>query len=197
MDTNDFVSNGKLLLGISIAQKILFLLKVGTSRELGISMAKNVYFALVESHLRYGVCYWGSCAQYLFDSVFLLQKRAIRCMIGLNRRASCKPHFINLNVLTLPCIFILETVCIMHKKFKSTAHVAATTITTRSKQVLKLPIPSTTLIKNSIIYNSRKIFNKLPLYLREIVCGKRFKKEVKEYLIGKAFYTVDEFIDGY
>lgn len=56
------------------------------SNELPVEVVKNAYFALIESHVRYGICFWGTCSQQLFQSVFVLQKRAIRCVFGAKLR---------------------------------------------------------------------------------------------------------------
>ena len=69
------------------------------------TVAKQAYFSLVESHLRYGVSFWGSCSATLFQTVFILQKRAIRYLCTTGSRESCKPYFLEHKILTLPCLF--------------------------------------------------------------------------------------------
>jgi len=80
------------------------------------------------------------------------------------------------------------------KKFKSEI-IAESAHGTRSTHVTSLPIPSSTLLKKSVIYNSKKIFNHLPLEIRKINCDKRFKSRVKKLLIDKAYYSVMEFLN--
>lgn len=162
------------------------------SRELDMSMARNVYFALIDSHLRYGVCFWGSCSDHLFNSVFVLQKRAIRFLCKLNIRESCRPYFLSLRILTLACIFILESVCLTHDKFHNEI-LAAGAYATRSSHIAPLPIPLTTLVKKSVIYNSKKLFNHLPSNVRKICNKEQFRGKVKRILVGKAYYSVAEF----
>lgn len=43
--------------------------------ELGHDITNAVYFALVGSHLRYGIQFWGFMSSQLFRSIFILQKR--------------------------------------------------------------------------------------------------------------------------
>lgn len=73
---------------ISILSKKLaancFAIRV-VANELKLDSARNAYFALIDSHLRYGICFWGSCSQYLFNKIFVLQKRALKYM----RNAPC------------------------------------------------------------------------------------------------------------
>lgn len=164
------------------------------SRELDMSMARNVYFALIDSHLRYGVCFWGSCSDQLFNSVFVLQKRAIRFLCKLNIRESCRPYFLSLGILTLACIFILESVCLTHDKYHNEI-VAAGAYATRSSHIAALPIPSTTFVKKSIIYNSKKLFNHLPLSARKIGNRGQFRRVVGKILVARAYYSVAEFFN--
>ena len=76
----------------------------------------------------------------------------------------------------LPSLFILETVCLIHKLYK-TEIVPESTHGTRREYYIPLPIPSTSVIKNSFIYNGKKMFNLLPVLIRIINCGKTFRRE--------------------
>ena len=49
-----------------------------TVNELGSSMGKTVYYSLIESRLRYAICFWGISSFCLLNSLFVLQKRAVR-----------------------------------------------------------------------------------------------------------------------
>ena len=171
-----------------------FALRVVT-KELDGASARNVYFALIESHLRYGICFWGSCSNELFNSVFILQKRALRVLCRGDSIDSSRPLFIAQRILTLPCIFILETVCLMHKKFNMEIS-DLTKNSTRRTHLISLPIPKSSLAKNSLIYNSKKLFNHLPQEVRQIKNIKQFRKRVKSLLLARAFYTVSEFYES-
>lgn len=162
------------------------------SKNLDFATARMAYFALIESHLRYGIVFWGCAGQGLFNSVFVLQKRAVRRMCGVHSRESCKPLFKKHRLLTLPSLFILETSCLLHKR---TRHLALTINNTRQRGCLPTPIPHSALIKNSIIYNARKIYNHLPKTLRESNSFAVFKRKLGDVLLNRAYYTVDEFLE--
>ena len=74
------------------------------SHELGPQTARNVYFSIIESHLSYGICFWGVCPQYLFNIIFTIQKRALRHICGAYSRDSCRPQFVTLKIF-LACIY--------------------------------------------------------------------------------------------
>lgn len=163
-----------------------------TAIELGTSLSRSVYFALIESRLRYGICFWGFCSQSLFNSVFILQKRALRYICGANNRDHCRPLFKREKILTLYSLFILETVTLVYKnRHRFMSHNA--TYSTRNASNLMLPIPHSTLVKRSVVYESIKIYNHLPRNLTSSPSLRYFRREVKRLLVGAAYYSLSEF----
>lgn len=163
-----------------------------TTSELGYSLARVVYFSLVDSVLRYGVAFWGFCPGYAFHSVFVLQKRAIRYLHNKKRREHCRPLFLSSRILTLTCLFILETVCLVHKKYGGVVYGVRAT---RQSGRLPLPIPKSSLTKNSLIYESLKMYNHLPTELKGISNLRLFRKSIVKLLEGKAYYDTDEYFN--
>lgn len=161
------------------------------SNELGIAAARATYFSFIESHLTYGIAFWGYCSQQLFNSTFILQKRAIRYICKVRSREHCKPLFIRLQILTLTCLFIVQTAFLMHKKYFGTTTESA--YNTRQNFNLPLPNPKTALTKNSIIYESKKIYNHIPQSIRNIGSLKLFKRRIKCLLVNKAYYNLQEY----
>jgi hypothetical protein len=53
-----------------------------------------------------------------------------------------------------------------------------------------------TLCQNGVYFNGIRIYNKLPLYLKELVeSPKIFNRTFKKYLVSHCFYSLDEFYD--
>lgn len=168
---------------------------VRTTRcELGLSVARTVYFALCESHLRYGIPFWGAACQKLLNVIFILQKKAVRAIVNAGRRDSCRPHFISQRILTLTSLFILETASLIFKYPRNDQDPVRVRIT-RQIRDLPLPVPTSALVQRSIIYEGRKIFNHLPIVIRNARGLKHFRKMLKTFLIGKAYYRLDEYFD--
>lgn len=162
------------------------------SNDLGYSTAKVAYFALIEAHLRYGIPFWGSCSKQLLNSVLILQKRSLRYISKARFRDPCKPLFVSHKILTVVSIFIHETVCIIHKN-KNVFDSPNNHYNTRQVDNIQLPIPTSSLTKNSIIYGSRKIYNHLPVTLKNVSSLKLFRKAVKDWLIDRPYYNLQEY----
>jgi hypothetical protein len=60
---------------------------------------KLIYFAHVQSIMRYGIIFWGSFTHA--KKVFILQKKIIRIMMNTKPRDSCKEIFKKLEIMTL------------------------------------------------------------------------------------------------
>lgn len=156
-------------------------------------MGRIVYFSVIESHLRYGIAFWGFCSQELLSSILVLQKRALRYMCSVNSREHCRPLFVKENILTVIGIFILETVCLIHKKYKN--YTISNIYNLRNHNNIPLPIPRTALTKNSLIFESIKMYNHIPITYRLILDTKIFKRSLKKILITRPYYSLQEFYD--
>ena len=62
------------------------------------------YFAHVHSLISYGVIGWGSSTE--LSRVLILQKRAVRAILGLNSRTSCRQLFSQLGIMTVVSLYI-------------------------------------------------------------------------------------------
>lgn len=153
----------------------------------------QIYFANVDSRLRYGVCFWGWSP--FSDDVFVAQKRCIRSLAGISPIQSCKQFFVKFNILTVPSLFIFE-LCLYvfsnSNKFKRNCDIHH--INTRNSENLH-----TNLTKSKVAFRSPHnmgplLFNKLPNDIKIIKTISQFKLKLKQFLVQKCFYRVDEYL---
>ena len=154
---------------------------------------KIAYFGLFQSLASYGIQFWGGENAVLHD-LFLLQKRAIRIMYGLNHLDSCKPYFISENILTLPSLYILETsyFASIFLKPKTARH----THDTRNCSVIVPLAFRTHTIQINTEFMSSKIFNHLPENIKSINTPGKFKSALKEWLSHRGFSSTVEYLDA-
>lgn len=162
--------------------------------ELGYVVARSAYFSLVESYLRFALPFWGSCTLTLFNSVFRLQKRCVRFLCGARYRDCCRPLFKSEKLLTLPSLYVLESVLLVYKHghlYPLQGHLRET----RQASNIRLPVPRLELVKSSFWYLAKRMYNHLPTGVRDTPSLKIFRRRVKELLVGKAYYSVMEYFN--
>lgn len=160
---------------------------------LNLDSLKLYYFAQVHSLLSYGVVAWGSGSDVM--RVLILQKRALRYMAGVSRLESCRPLFRRFGIMTVVCEYLFQ-LCVGVKlsacSFSSVQ--ASHQHNTRNGLLLGYPIHRTAAFETSPHYMSIRCFNKLPSALKT-KSFRAFKSNLKTFLINKAYYTVNEFLN--
>ena len=156
--------------------------------------ALMVYFALFHSIISYGTLIWGNSVTSI--ELFKLQKKPIRSVLGLSQMHSCRLLFKDLNVMTLPSIYIFEM--LKYVKFNEKDFVKNQDIhgqNTRFKSDLRTNTCRLKISQNNVFSRGVLLFNKLPIQIRELNYD-QFKKKMKTYLVDKTFYSVSEFQDS-
>lgn len=163
-----------------------------------LSILKLAYYGLVQSILSYGLIFWGRSAH--FHKVFVIQKKIIRCMVGAHPHTSCRQIFINLSILTLPSLYIylvILNIKMRENSFMKINNVHKYDTRNNSKLYLYQPYSRLSVSQNSHIYQGITCFNR---FLN--LCGdvsviqnfNHFKQKLYEYLVSKAFYSVEEYL---
>ena len=152
---------------------------------------KLVYHACFCSHMSYAILCWGGSTHAA--EVFRVQRRCVRVMTGLGYRDCCRQKFIELRILTFPCIYILT--CLLHirdhlddyTRLHDNHH-----YNTRNNNDLLIRYTRIQRSRDGITYYGIRFFNALPAAV-QVLSTTRFKRIIKDYLIVKAFYDYDEF----
>uniref|UniRef100_A0A6P7FDY2 Uncharacterized protein LOC114329347 n=1 Tax=Diabrotica virgifera virgifera TaxID=50390 RepID=A0A6P7FDY2_DIAVI len=161
---------------------------------LPISALINVYYSLAYSHMCYNVILWGNSVDSA--KVFITQKKIIRKIFNLDYQQSCKPIFIKHQILTFYCLYIYK--CLLYVKQEiNTFPVNADNhyYNTRSAESLRVPKHRTSKFQNSFRYMGLTLYNHLPKAVKEIPLSTKFKNNVKDLLIRKAYYSINEYLE--
>lgn len=153
-----------------------------------------VYNAYFNSISQYGIEIWGSSSDLY--CIFKIQKRIIRTMTHSSFRATCKSLFQNLGILTIPCLYIYKCLIFIHNNFNSLQqeqhqhhHY------TRHRSNFQYPCHRLQLLKTSPQYMGKKFYNLLPLPLKSLINTNRFKTKLKDFLVKKAYYSIEEYVN--
>lgn len=163
--------------------------------KLSLDLLRVYYFSYVQSCLSYGVICWGGSSRA--PELLIQQKRILRTMTFKCRRFSCRGLFRELQILTLPALFILS--CADHIKTNTSDYVVSrnkcSAYNFRVNHNRDIPQHKLTLTANSPLVLPAKIFNKLPMSLKQVQDRCRFKSSLKKLLLNNVFYSVSEFFN--
>lgn len=158
-------------------------------QTVNVATALTAYHAYIASVFRYGIIIWGNSVDA--DRVLRAQKKCIRAICGISFLDTCKPHFIKLKILTVPCLYIYE-MCIFVKKYPD--FFKKFDSTSRHKAKLKMPVIKLEIYNRNSYCMSIKIYNNLPKNMRLLPLHK-FKKELQNLLINKNYYNCKQYLE--
>lgn len=155
----------------------------------------TAYYGIFYPHLSYAILVWGLSPHS--HRLFILQKRVMRLIFDIKQRETCKESFKNNNILTMVCIYIYKTLTFIHSNqsgFETRADVH--NYNTRHSNLLCLSQHNHSYFERSPVYSGIKLYNTLPLGLRQLPVSRAFKSRLKKFLGRHAFYSVPDFVEG-
>ena len=149
-----------------------------------IATARLVYFSYFHSIMSYGILLWGRAADV--DSIFILQKRAIRSIYQLRCRDSLRELFKVIDILTVPCQYIFANIMYVRKNIHEfRKHYDVHNRNTRNKNKLDHPHCSLAKVSTSFVGLCVRYYNKIPYDILGL-SEKKFKCYVKQTLCKKS-----------
>lgn len=149
----------------------------------------TAYHGHVSCNLRYGLIFWGNSVDK--ERAFIAQKRCVRAIFNLQKTDSCEPYFKEMNVLTLPCLYIFEVAVFV----KNNNNLFKYRMRIRHQDKLDIVPSKTHFLHKSIFCSAPRIFNNIPRPIRAITEMKAFKKKLHELLVNKCYYSMKDFFD--
>ncbi len=127
--------------------------------------------------------------EYLF-----YKKKAIRIFSKARFRESCREIFKRLNVLTLPCMYIFETILFCLTKCNLEIGTNFHNHNTRYADHFRNSYTRLHIYDQLPCLAGVKLYNKLPENLKLENNFNHFKQKLKLYLLNQSFYSVGEFM---
>jgi hypothetical protein len=138
-----------------------------------INTLRSVHFANLHSCLRYGILFWGGDSQN--KKVFKIQKKVVGLICNINWKTSCTELFRTLNILPVPCVYIMLTVYYIKlnsKGFKQNS--AIHDYNTHHRSDFQTQFCRTDIFKKSVNNLGTKLYNKLLNHLKNLRGFKTF-----------------------
>lgn len=151
---------------------------------------KTAYFGLFQSLLNYAILAWGHSTHS--KRVFAVQRKCLRIMCGLQFRDDCRQAFVDSKILTLPCLYVLQSIMYIKANemdYQTFPHAYST----RGKDSFVVPFHRLKRSREATHYHGLLFFNKLPNCFR-VLSPAQLKKSIKDILIENAFYSIEEFL---
>lgn len=163
------------------------------SQSLPLPVTRQAYMGLFQSNVSYGILLWGNSTDS--DKIFKLQKSALRSMCNKSMRDSCRPLFLEHQIMTLCALYIYYClIYIYENKSNLVRHDSQHQYMTRHKTNYVLPLHRLSVTHNSFLNLSVKFFNKLPSNIKELPLI-TFKSRCKNILIKLCPYSIEEFLN--
>lgn len=157
----------------------------------GREAALMAYHSLFQSVMSYGIVAWGGAAEIHLHRVFVLQKAAVRSIVGAAYLEHCRPIYLMLRIMTLYSMIVYHNLWFIKANIDSfTRHSDIHDYDTRGREDL-LP-PHRRLHKTTL--QGIKFFNKLPLDIRSLNL-RAFKSRMRGILTDCTLYSFREFYD--
>jgi hypothetical protein len=170
----------------------LFVLR-RTSKLKNCNLSRLVYLSLMESHITYSIALWGGFKTHL-EKVFVMQKKAVRAIYGLPPWGHCGDLFLDLGILTVPCLYVFETIMYVKSQNLTTHGQRIHDHNTRHKSHFS-EYHRLALFQKKPLYIGLKYLQSMPKFVTEIVIIKKFRSALKNYLLNHNFYDVDSLIE--
>ena len=164
----------------------------------------TLYFALLHSHLLYAVQIWSSGNSSNMETIFKLQKKAIRLIANAKYNSHTEPLFKSLEILPLNLLADFSKIHFMQnfkQKFLPTALMNTWQINQERRQQdhsrilrnddeIHVPFARTDQLSRFPLYHLPKLWNALPEDIKIIRNKSSFSTKVKIHLLSKLSSTV-------
>jgi len=142
-----------------------------------------IYYALVESHITYGIVVWGGLAKTILKPALVLQKRFLKIIYGRQTMYSTELLYKESEVLNPRKLYAKATLEFMYRrdKFETVDH-SYWTRNIHSGSVY-LPRMQKTIGQRSFIYWGPRLFNRLPLEIKNARSFAIFRRRIKLWIL--------------
>jgi len=154
---------------------------------------KSIHYAYFPSIINYGIIF--SDISSSSGKIFTLHKEIVRIMAGAQPRTSYRSLFQQLDILPIPCQYILSLISfIINNQEILQTNSSIHNINIRNKHHLHRLNANLSCLQKSTFYASIKIFNSLPPSVTILKNDKaKFQIALRKYLHIHSSYSVDEF----
>ena len=146
---------------------------------------RQLYFSFLYPYLNYCILVWGCKYHPHLNSVYFLQKRAIRIICKKDFYAHTTPLFFSSKILKLHDIYKYNLAIQFYKNKDNSQYNRPHLYETRSRNTLRTPLCRLTSSQHSVSYQSVQNWNEIPEVIKNSRSISIFKRQLKNYLLSK------------
>ena len=83
------------------------------------TMLQKLYYALIHSHLLYGIAVWGSTYQTLINKLQVLQNKAMKMIEGRDWNSKISDTYLKHKILTVQNLYLFEVGKLMYRFYNN------------------------------------------------------------------------------
>lgn len=160
-----------------------------------IDQLKILYFGLVQCHLSYGILAWGGVTNNYLKKLETVQKRIIKVIYNKTQLYPSNELYRDTKLFDLRQLFC-QSILVNQQKQKSCLKKIAHKYETRHKKYnIKTPISHKTIGQRGYTYLSPRIYNCIPMELKELNSINLFKNRIKKWIQDRPREYIHQLID--
>jgi hypothetical protein len=161
---------------------------------MSVSILRMIYHSFFHSIVSLGIIFGGNSHHSI--TIFKMQKKVLRIIVGCRNRESCRGLFKQLNILPLISQHTYSLLMfVINNKDLMTKMEHHGIFTTQIKN-LHLPQANLTMYQKGVYYSGIRVFNGIPTDIKDISDSPvKFKTGLKHFLYSylHSFYTLEEY----
>lgn len=148
----------------------------------GQKLLREVYYALVQSVLSYGILAWGGAYKNVISKIQIAQNLVLRIMLRKDRMYSTEKLYREENIMNIKQLYSLEIIKYTHKNHESVKNICHEYSTrSKSKNYCVLYKPNLSISQHTFLYFLPKLYNILPNHLK--MSSSISKRHLKIFII--------------
>lgn len=163
---------------------------------LDVAQLRILYFALVRSHLSYGVIAWGSAFKTHLRNLEIIQKWFLKIMYGKVKTYPSDLLYTETHILDIRQLFCYTVLCRQYQH-KNHIDLVDHRYGTRQRGVLcRTAMCRKKIGQRNHLYIGQKLFNVLPQDIRESTSLSIYKRRVKDWMFSNTRGYIHELVDN-
>jgi hypothetical protein len=154
---------------------------------------KQVYFAYFHSLLSYGTLVWGNSTDA--KRVLIVQKRAIRTLVGVSNRHPCRELFISQRIMTHYSQYIFDILLFVRNNISQFVRIDFPGKQLRSTGRLRTVSRRMALSKKNPRVIGPTYYEHLPADLRNETSDETFGRKLRNLLLENPLYSANEYME--